>query len=135
MFPQIGPDTYVRAAHFSHNDDAALFGALAAIDHTVEFMIVETPHNELLVRHAEIKADEIIDGAEAAGDKFPGTQFAEMARNLFGGDGAKARLVEEELANLRTIMESPGMGVFAIAGAKADVEAFIKAHLQQPDQA
>lgn len=129
---EIDPTLYVKAAHFMHGDDAALFGALAKIGRTVDLVIVEDPENPLLRRHAEIRADEMIAAVGNAGEKFSGTKFAEMTSSLFGGEGARDRLIDDELVHLGATMTSPGMGVFAVYGAEVDVAEFIKAHLDQP---
>lgn len=129
LFPKLGPDTYVKAGHFFQRDGAALLSALVAINHEVEFLVVEDPNNELLRRHAEIEVDETMAAVRDAGSQL---QFTQMVQNLFSGEGARERLIEDELSRLRGILDNPGMGVFAIAGAQADVTAFMDAYLKQP---
>ena len=129
---QLGPETYVRAAHFMHNDDAALFGALAAIDRSVGLVIIEDPQNPLLRRHAEIRARELANSLGGMDDRFATSPLGAAARELFGGEEAVQLQIEHELRNLQSIMETPDMGVFAIYGDEADVVRFIRAHLDQP---
>lgn len=129
----INQEPYVRAAHFMHSDDSALFGALNAVDREVDLVIVEDPDNPLLRRHAEIRADEVAAATSGIHEKFPGSKFSQMVGSVLEGEGAREGLIDSELANLRAIMAAPGMGVFAIVGAKESVVAFIEAHLAQPE--
>lgn len=132
FFPQIGPDTYVRAGHFFQRDGAALLAALKAVDHSVEFLVVDDHENELLRRHAEIEADAAIAAYREVSQRLP---FTDMVQALFEGEDAKDIQIQTELSRLREIIDTPGMGVFAIAGAQADVEAFMDAYRTEPGPA
>ena len=123
---------YVSAAHFMHSDDRALFSALDESGRKVELVVIEDPENPLLQLHAEIRADEVASMMGDVEERFPGSKFAEAAGMMLLGEGARARLIDHELANLRATMNAPDMGVFAEKKKKSDVDEFIEAHIRQP---
>jgi hypothetical protein len=129
--PEHQREIIVKAAHFTTTDSAALFGALAAVERSVDLIIIEDPENPLLREHAVYRANSLGGIAENLSNQYPDTLLAEKCREMFSED-KMASLIEDELANLRSILEARGMGVFAVRGTKENVDAFITAHRDQP---
>lgn len=129
--PELTPDTYVQVGCFSRADSPALFGALALMDGRVELVVIEDDANPLLERHAELHADRIISLTANFPANLANTPIAKAAREMFD-EASRQGLIDDELKNLRTLMTTPEMGIFAVAGAEVDVAEFLRVHAAQP---
>jgi hypothetical protein len=125
------PEIVVKAAHFITRDSAALFGALVAVERSVDLTIIEDPDNPLIREHAVYRANCLSRIAEDLSSQYPDTLLAEKCREMFSED-KRISFIENEVANLKSIIETHGMGVFAVRGSRENVDAFMSAHKDQP---